>query len=143
MEVTTALLADAAAIAAGKLYIHGAGWDQIGVQRLPSAHPAMAVVIVIRVEFNEALRPIPLNVVLLSEDEEPMGVEAGLELAVGHPPTQTHGAPTFAPLVIPLSNVQFERAGRYRFRVASGDRELASIPFEVSVAPRPPAPPTG
>jgi hypothetical protein len=137
MEATTALLADAAALENGKLYVHGAGWDQINAQAVPLVHPAMALVLVLRVGYDEAMRQIPFRIELLTEDDKPLGVGGQGVLAVGHAPTQAKGAPSSAPLVIPFTNVHFGEAGGYRFRVSSGDSEIVSVPFRVFLVPNP------
>jgi hypothetical protein len=133
MKVTTALLADAARVESGKLYIHGGGWDRISVGGLPSTHPTMALALMFEIPYDEALQDQQMSIELLNEDDAPLGPVINGTLNVGHPPRTKRGAPTFVPQAITLQQITFERAGRYRFRVATGDLELASVPFEVAV----------
>jgi hypothetical protein len=131
MEVTSAMLADAAAVAGGKLYVHGGGWDSISVESLPAVHPSMAVVWVFRVEYAEALQDIPCSVELVDEDGASLDVRLEAVINVGHPPGSRPGAPTFMPLQWTLNLLNLPRAGGYRFRICVGENELASVPFRV------------
>jgi hypothetical protein len=135
MRLTTSLLADAARVEGGKLYIHGGGWDRINVSGLPSTHPTMALVLIFEIPYDEALRDQSMSIHLLDEDDSPLGPEIKGMLNVGHAPRTKPGAPTFVPQAITIQLVTFERPGRYRFRVLTGDVELASVPFEVSLNP--------
>jgi hypothetical protein len=131
MEVTSSMLADAAAVAGGKLYVHGGGWDSISVESLPAVHPSMAVVWMFRVEYAEALQDIPISVELVDEDDASLDVRLEAVVNVGHPPGSRPGAPTFMPLQWTLTLLNLPRAGGYRFRIYAGEDELASVPFRV------------
>jgi hypothetical protein len=43
--------------------------------------------------------------------------------------------PTFHPLAMTFNMLTFDHEGGYRFRVSSGDHELASIPLWVRATP--------
>ncbi|MBI4259129.1 MAG: hypothetical protein HY658_01055 [Actinobacteria bacterium] len=132
MEITTALLADAATVADGKLYVHGGGWDRITTRSLPAVHPALAVVLVFRVPYDEALTPHPFHIELLDADDNAVGPAADGTLNVGHAPTAVRGAPSFVPFTWTLQNLELPAAGAYRFRVGTHEDELASIFFVVA-----------
>jgi hypothetical protein len=134
MEVTTAMLADAARVESGKLFIHGGGWDTIKVGTIPATHPTMTLVLIFRIEYDEALADIPLVIDLLDEDDKPLGPRIEGVINTGHAPRTKRGAPTFQPLAMTFNMVPFPHEGGYRFRVASGDNELASVPFWVRTA---------
>ena len=55
MELSTAMVADAAHVADGKMYILGGQWDRLTVAKFPAQHPAMALALVLKVEYTEAL----------------------------------------------------------------------------------------
>lgn len=130
MDLTTAMLADAAHVAEGKLYILGGQWDRITVASLPAVHPSMAVVIVIRIEYSEA--PKTFNVLIdLMLDGDSTGVRAGGQVSIGHAPGLAHGAPQFAPVAVTFPNVSFDRAGRYEYVVSVEGKVLGQIPLEV------------
>jgi hypothetical protein len=131
MNVTAAMLADAAVVQGGKLYIHGGGWDSIWVETLPATHPTMALAWILRIEYSEALEEIALVVEMLDEDDTTSGPRLDVGLTAGHPPGSRRGAPIFVPLQWTLTQVELSRTGGYRFRICEGDRELASVPFHV------------
>jgi hypothetical protein len=131
MKLTTAMLADAAVVESGKLYVHGGGWDSISVQSVPSTHPTMALALIIRIEYAEALKDLPLSMELLDEDDTPAGPRLEATINVGHPPKSRLGAPTFLPVQWTLPMLELPRAGGFRFRICSGETELGSVPFRV------------
>ena len=134
MQVTTAMLADAARVESGKLFIHGGGWDAITVPSLPVTQPTLALVLVLRVDSSEAHQPIPFAVELLDEDDHPIGPRIDGSLSVGQTPGTRPGTPTFASHALTFNLLTFQQAGGYRFRVTSEGTELASVPFTISVA---------
>ncbi|MGI8610586.1 MAG: DUF6941 family protein [Candidatus Dormibacteria bacterium] len=131
MQVTTALLADAAAVLNGKLYLHGGGWDSIYAAAFPTTQPAMALAFVFRVEYSEALVDIPFVIALVDEDENDAGPRFEGKLNVGHPPGMKAGTPLHIPQAMTLNMLQFSKPGQYRFTIRSGDKELASVPFRL------------
>jgi hypothetical protein len=140
MNVTAAMLADAASVCEGKLFIHGGGWDTVHVGGFPTIHPRMSLAFVIRLEYSEALVDIPIRVELLDEDESPAGIRIDGMLNAGHPAGMQPGSPLFIPQALPMSMLQFTKPGQYRFKVSSGERELASVPFRLAQLPGPPQP---
>lgn len=124
------MLADGAHMAQGKLYILGGQWDRIVVSRFPAQHPSMAVVLVIKIEYNEAPKTCDLNVELML-DGKPMGLKAVGRISVGHAAGLTRGAPQFTPAAIPFNNVQFEKPGRYEWVISANEEILGQIPLEV------------
>ncbi len=142
MELTTAMLADGAQVADGKLYILGGQWDRLMVGGFPAAHPSMTVVLVIRVEYTEAPKTFQLSAELTLDGQTQDASVSG-QLATGHAPGQAHGAPSFVPLAIPLRNVTFSAPGRYEWVITADDTELGRIPLEVIQASAPGMPPPG
>jgi hypothetical protein len=138
MKVTTAMLADAARVESGKLYVHGGGWDRVTAAGFPTVHPGLAVVLVFRIEYDEALTDIPIAVILDTEDGVAVGPQVDGMISAGHPPGTKRGAPAFHPLAITFNGIQFEAAGGFQFRVVGGDEELVRIPFTVQEMRRPP-----
>jgi hypothetical protein len=135
MKVTSVMLADAAALADGKLYVHGGGWDVIWTPAVPTTHPTLSVVFVIEFEWSETHVDRALRVTLHDEDDKPLNVAAAGTLNVGHPPGATHGAPILQPIVLPFAMITFERVGRYYFRIALDETELARVRFGVRTLP--------
>ena len=116
MELTTALLADAAVVAEGKLYVHGGLWNELRAEAFPVVHPTMAVVLSLRVEYHEALDAHNIDVRLM-KDGMAIGPAAQARLHTGHPPEVTLGAPIFVPLTLTFPMVTFPEAGRYEWAV--------------------------
>jgi len=131
------MLADAARVEGGKLYVHGGGWDRITTADFPATHPTLAVVLVFQIEYDEALTDIPVSVIMDTEDGKTLGPRMDGMITAGHPPGTKRGVPTFHPLAITMNGLQFESAGRYQFRVVSGEDELVRIPFTVQTVRKP------
>jgi hypothetical protein len=136
MELTTAMLADAAQVSGGKLYVLGGQWDRLMVGGFPAMHPSMAVVLVIRVEYTEAPETFQLEAELTLDGQSQDAKAAG-QLATGHSPGQVAGAPTFVPLVIAFTGVVFRGSGRYEWVITADDTELGRVPLEVLAGPVP------
>jgi hypothetical protein len=146
MELTTAMLADGAHVAGGKLYILGGQWDHLVGAAFPVQHPAMALALVIKVEYTEAPKTYPIRLEL-TLDGQPANAEAEGQLATGHAPGQARGAPSYTSVAIPFNNVTFKEPGRYEWVITVGGQELGRVPLEVSAGPLPgmpaPQPPPG
>ena len=131
MQVTTALLADAARVEGGKLYVHGGGWDTIYAASLPMTHPTMTLAVVFRVEYTEALEDIPFTIELVSEDGEQVHPNVEGVMNIGHPPGQIRGAATFVPQTFTFNLLSFAKVGGFQFRVTAAGETLATVPFRV------------
>jgi len=134
VEVTAALLADAAQVQGGKLYLLGGGFDTIRTRNVPAVHKALCVVLVIEVGPDERHTDLDIRVTLYDEDMSPTGAEAQGTLRVGAPPTLRPGQASLIPLVIPFSDLPLPSAKGYAFVVAQADRELVRIPLWVVIA---------
>ena len=132
MELTTKMIADGAQQApGGKLYILGGQWDRLTVSSFPAQHPAMSIVLVLRVEYSEALESHKIEVEL-TLDGEPKGAKADIQFTTGHAPAQRRGSPSFVPLALPFNNLVFEQPGCYEWVIRVDDDELGRIPIEVA-----------
>jgi len=131
VELTRTLIADAAVVQGGKLYVHGGGWDTIQASSLPVTHPSLALAFVMRVEYLEALTDIPFLIELVDDDERTMGVKLEGTVRVGHPAMSQAGSPVFVPQAVTFNMLQFTRFGAYRFRISSSGVSLAEAPFRV------------
>jgi hypothetical protein len=130
MELTRTMIADAAVVQAGKLYIHGGGWDGIQANALPVTHPSLAIAFVMRVEYSEALTDIPILIELL-DDENPAGPRLEGTIRVGHPAMAQPGNPIFVPQAVTFNALQFTSYATYRFRVSSAGRVLGESLFRI------------
>ncbi len=117
----TMLLADAAQVADGKLYILGGGWSLTGPDPTPSA-----VAIKIEVGWNETDQEHHWELFLEDADGGPVMVETpdGLqpveirgELAVGKPEGILEGTPVDVPMAINLGPLVLNPGTRYSWRL--------------------------
>ncbi|MDQ3896931.1 MAG: hypothetical protein M3326_06740 [Actinomycetota bacterium] len=134
MKLQSAMLADAARVADNKLYVFGGQWDRIYTHAFPALHAALVVVLVIEVDYSEALMDHHLRVALM-RDGEAVGPEARGLINVGHAPGTTPGAPSYVPIALPFEALQFNTPGRYEWVVTLNDEPVGSIPLEVALAP--------
>jgi hypothetical protein len=131
MQFTTAMLADAAQVQGGKLFVLGGGFDTISARSLPVVHRTLCVALVAEVEPDERHRDLELVISLIDEDGSALGVEAKGKLRVGAPPNLPPGSSSIVPIVSPFYNVRFEEAKGYAFVVSFEGTELARVRFRV------------
>ncbi|MFZ0058603.1 MAG: hypothetical protein WAL35_00970 [Acidimicrobiales bacterium] len=142
MKLTTAMLADDAFVASnGKLYIHGGAWTRVLSQTFPATHPKMAVVLVLEVDYGEALQNHTVEVVLL-KDGEPVGPRVQGMLSVGHPPRTKLGAPAQIPMVFAFQMLTFDTPARYEWEVLAANESVGNIVMEVVPVQLPPKVPS-
>lgn len=76
MQVDYLILADAVAVANGKHYIHGGGWDTLFVASFPALHPALAAAVRLRIPWEETNQQLALEVDVVAEDGEQSSILA-------------------------------------------------------------------
>jgi hypothetical protein len=131
MELTTAMLADGAQQAPnGKLYVLGGQWDRLTVPSFPAQHPTLALVLVLRVEYSEALDRHQLEIELTLDGHD-KDVKATVQFETGHAPGTSRGTPGFMPLALTFTNLKFETPGRYEWVIRADDDTIGRIPLEV------------
>jgi hypothetical protein len=132
MKVTTAMLADAARAAEDdhKLYIHGGGWDRIFATTVPTTHPSLAVVLLIEVDYSEALID-HRGVIELIREGEPVGVRAELGFKTGHSPHSVRGESALVPLTLTFPGLRLDTFGTYEWVVSLDDEIHASLPMRL------------
>jgi hypothetical protein len=127
MEVTLALLADAANVTAdGKLNILGV-FNALGAQTFPVMHPQMALVLRFEATRAEEGRTKQIELQLADGDGQKLfKIEAQLVLPSGMP-----GTPIRLNHILMLNGIQFPRAGDYVFNVLVGDDQKAAIDLKL------------
>jgi hypothetical protein len=135
MKLTSAMLADAAQVQGGKLFVLGGGFDTISVRSLPAVHRTLTLAMVAEVEPDERQRDLELLITLIDEDGTDMGVQAKGRLRVGAPPNLPPGSSSIVPIVSPFHNITFPAAKGYTFVVSLNGNELARIAFRVIELP--------
>ena len=74
MKLTTAMLADAAQVQGGKLYVLGGGFDTISARSLPVVHRNLTLAMVAEIEPDERHRDLEIAISLVDEDgRQPRG----------------------------------------------------------------------
>lgn len=134
MRLTSAMLADAAQVTSGKLYVLGGAFDTITARSFPVVYRSIAVVLVAEVGPADRNRDLPIRISLVDEDGGDMGVRSEGNLRVGAPSSLPAGASNVVPLVGAFGNVRFPHPGGYVFLVEHAEEELARIPFRVRAA---------
>lgn len=130
MKVTTSLLADAATVAEGKLYVLGGGWDSISSASLPVTFSSFALALVLEMKVNELIGD-EVEVVLVDDENSQI-----LRLT-GH--LEEEGAERYPdrksinlPLALTFPQVNFVRAGLYTFTIYVAGEAIHSHPFLVN-----------
>jgi hypothetical protein len=133
MRVTVAMLADAARVAEGKLYIFGGQFDRTYGPSIPYRPPGMALACVLEVDYNEALTHHDIEVALIGSDGESLGPKLGGKFMVGHPPGISLGAPQRFPMVFDFSGLEMSQTGRLEWTIRVDGTVLERVPLEVVV----------
>ena len=131
MRLTTAMLADAAQVQGGKLFVLGGGFDTISARTIPVVHRSLTLAMVAEVEPDERHRDLEVAIQLIDEDGGPLDVEAKGKLRVGAPPNLPPGSASIVPIVSPFYNIRFPDAKGYAFVVSFEDEELSRVRFRV------------
>lgn len=133
VKVTTSLLAEAATVCEGKLYVHAGGWDVLNTPIMPVTFPQIALVLVIETAAEEVTGE-DLEVRLVdSDDAAVMGVTGRLvipDLSERSPDTIIR-----IPLVVPFHGVTFSHAGAYLFKVSLAGSLIESASLAVQMLP--------
>ena len=127
MDVTLALLADAANVSReGKLNLLGI-FDTIFAHAFPSTHPQMQLVIRFEAAAREAGSTRQVEIQLVAGDG------SILFRLPGTLTVQPHGLGDAIRMdhLLTLNHVQFERPGRYRFDVLLDGQVAAAVPLQV------------
>ena len=129
------MLADAAIIAQGKLYIHGGGWDMIyappGDPNEPIQHD-LAFVMLVQTEWHEAQTDLRVAISLLDADGSTL-IRGEGTFRTGHSPDAQPGDPATTAHVSEFRPLSVPKAGLYTFRVDDAEgTPLAEVPFRVS-----------
>ena len=136
MLVDYLVLADAVAVADGKHYIHGAGWDTIFGASFPVTHPTMGIAVRLRVPWTDTNQPHTISLDVIDGDgQSVLATAPGGQINVGRPPTIPPGQDQVVPLAFALLSVQFERAGDYVVVVRIDGIDQGRAPFRVAEMP--------
>jgi hypothetical protein len=135
MEVTM-MLCDAAAVADGKLYIHGGGWTHLWAPNTPAN---MALAILIAIPWDRTNQRNTVRAALINDDGEPVEVEgqevfAEGQVEVGRPAGLKAGSTLNVPLTLSFNGLSLD-AGGYVWELRIDGDEKARVPFRVELPP--------
>ena len=138
MEIDFLILADAAQVADGKLYLLGGGWDRIAVQGLPAVHMA-GIAVGVLVPWSETNTPQTLTLTIEDEDGAAVLPPVAVRVEVGRPPGLPAGAEQRV-MVTFNAQLALPRLGGYVVSAALEDGTQRRLRFGVVPAPqfRPP-----
>jgi hypothetical protein len=143
LQVDYLVVAEAALAANNRHYIHGT-IDVLWATAVPVTHPSLSIAIRLRVPWNDANTPFPIEIDLVDPDEESILPERPQgTITMGRPATAVLGEDGLVPLVYNLAMIQFRKPGTHGVVLRMGGRELQRARFQVRlVANRQPVVPT-
>ena len=130
MEITVAVLADAANVAAGdKLNIMGA-FDGILAHTFPAVHPFMALAVRFRLEYEDGGRTHDLTVTM-KDDDGGEGGKAEARMTVVAIPSGEFASVNH---ILNFAGIVFSKPGRFYFEIAWDGQVKATVPLMVKQA---------
>ncbi len=131
LQVDYMVVADAALAANNRHYIHGT-IDVLWATAVPVTHPALSIAIRLRVPWNDANTPFPIEIDLVDPDEESILPERPQgTITMGRPATAIPGEDGLVPLVYNLVMIQFRKPGTHGVVLRMGGHELQRARFQV------------
>jgi hypothetical protein len=140
VEVEYAFLADAADAPqhGGKLYLLGAGFDELYAPGFPVVHPYMAFVVKVKFHPSECGRTHSLEIELWDPDGQRIGPKVGGSVRAERNPAHPTRA-VFAQVILGMFGTQFPRPGTYEFHIVIDDQHAKTVALHVEERPSLPA----
>jgi|SRR5215204_1788431 len=138
MRVDYLILADSVAVAEGKHYIHGGGWDTLFAFSFPALHPVLGVAARLSVPPEETGQQFAVEVDVQGGEEgrsllpEPLRGIVNAE----RPPHVSPDSDLPLHLALSFTNLQFESPGSYNIVLRIDGQPLAESRFNVLSPPR-------
>jgi hypothetical protein len=130
MNVEWLILADAAQVVGGKLYLMGGGWDTLQVSGQFPQGRHVGIAASFRVPWNETNQRHGVMVQILSEDGEELA-KINAQLEVGRPAGIPAGSDQRAQFAAEM-NLQFKSPGTYVLQAQIEGQEPVRSTFRVS-----------
>jgi hypothetical protein len=134
MDIDFLILADAAQVAEGKLYLMGGGWDRLAVNTLPTAQ-SVGVAVGIVVPWGDTNAPHQLTLTVEDEDGGAVLPPVEVRIEVGRPPGLPAGADQRV-MVAFNAQLALSRLGDYAVTAALGDGIQRRLRFGVVAGPQ-------
>lgn len=140
-----AMLCDSAVVAEGKLYLQGAGWNQLNTGQYPFAVPRIGLGVLIDVAWTQTNRQHHLRIELVDEDGQPHTIEAPdgssagavraeAAFTLGRPPNVVPGDPQVVPFALNFDGLIFTKPGAYNLVISVDDEEYERLTFRAHPA---------
>jgi hypothetical protein len=151
MEVD-AFLCDSIAAAEGKLYVQGAGWNNVFAQGFPVRHNRVGIGVLIRVPYTATNQAHQFEIRLEASDgerialadappnvpsEDGMLYTIGGEFNVGRPPLLPAGESQMVPLAMNLDGLLFPKPDGYSFVVSVDGTEMKRLSLRLQQLAQP------
>ena len=134
MEIDFLILADAAQVAEGKLYLMGGGWDRLAVNMLPATQ-MVGIAVAVVVPWAETNTPHTLTLTIDDEDGAAVLPPVTVRVEVGRPPGLAAGAEQRV-LVAFNAQLQLPRLGGYAISAALEDGAQKRLRFATVAGPQ-------
>lgn len=133
MRVDYLILADSVAVAEGKHYIHGGGWDTLFASSFPATHPVLGIAARLRVPSEEAGQQFAVEVdVQGGEDGNSLLAEPLRGIVNAEPsPHVSPARDLLLHLALSFTNLQFESPGPYKIVLRVDGQPLGESWFNV------------
>ena len=132
MDVEWLILADAAQVTGGKLYLIGGGWDKVTANKFP--HPqSMSIAVSFRVPWTETNERHSFEVEIAGADGEAIAKVPG-QFEVGRPPGTPPGQDQRAQFAVNV-NWSINKPGGYVVVARVDGQEGRRFPFNVVAGP--------
>lgn len=144
-------LADSVVGAEGKLYVQGAGWNQLFVRNVPVQHDRIGIGLLVNVPYTATNQNHSFEIKLEDEDGHSLPIgdappEANLPdgkirafggtFNVGRPPSINPGERQIVPIALNLSGLMLAKVGNYSFVVYIDGTPVKRLSFRVSQLPQ-------
>lgn len=131
MDVDFVLLADAAEVAQGKLYVLGGAIDTIWTSNASITYPRLSFVVRLLFSPAEIGRTHKVEVNIMDGDGKRL-TSVGGDLNVGKNPNLPQGWKQGFLSVLNFSSLKFENFGDYSFELVVNNSSLKSVPLRVA-----------
>jgi hypothetical protein len=123
--------ADHAASEGGKVYANGAYWSHLRFPSFPATLPICALVAVLQLPYHQTHRDHTLVIRLVDAQgqDHPFRAEGGFRTA--HTMEAEFGEAAVVPFTVPVTSLEFERPGAYRFILEVDGEFVADYGFRV------------
>lgn len=136
MQIEWVILADAAQVVDGKLYLLGGGWDRLTVNSgFPVSYP-IAVAMSFKVPWIETNQKYDIELTVTDQDHTVELAKLEAHLEAGRPPGMEPGTEQRAQLAVGFP-LQIPRAGLYEINVGIKDSETPVTRVTLLVIPGP------